>query len=162
MKREFIDDKTAMEQFLREEFWGSLALSVDGQPYVVPLNYAYVDGKILFHCGLKGRKIDAMRANPRVCFAVGRQEGPPQPHPGGKPCHLDNQSVLCFGRARIVEGDDEKKALLNAFNRAFRPEAPDLKIDSLKGCHCVEITIEEMTGRREKGGKPTFWRYAPK
>jgi nitroimidazol reductase NimA-like FMN-containing flavoprotein (pyridoxamine 5'-phosphate oxidase superfamily) len=162
---EFIESREEMEEILREEAWGCLGLTADGQSYVVPLNYGYVDGKILFHCGLEGRKLDLIRKNPGVCFTVARQSGDVQDHPGGKPCHVDNDSVICYGTARIVEDLDEREQLLNAFNRVFRPNAPWLDRKRIAHCLAVEITIREMTGRRERGGERgrerTMWRYRP-
>ena len=89
-----------MEEILHRETIGWLATVAEGRPYAVPLNYAYIDGKIYFHCALEGRKLDAVRANPEVCLAVGRQEGEIRRHRGSGVCHPDNESVLCFGRAR--------------------------------------------------------------
>src|SRR5690606_27146456 len=42
----------------------------NGYPYAVPLNYVYYNGKIYFHSAKVGHKIDAIRRNPRVSFAV--------------------------------------------------------------------------------------------
>ncbi len=152
-ERDRTKGRAEIEAILRREAWGCLGVSADGRPYVVPVNYAYVGGKIVFHCGLKGRKLDCIRANPNVCFTVAAQSGSVQPHPGGKACHVDNDSVICFGVARIVEDLTERAAVLNAFNRVFRPGAPELSPQSVAGCAAVEITIQEMTGRRERGGK---------
>ena len=80
--REFIASRTEMEEILHEETIGYLGLSLAGKPYVVPLNYAYVEGKILFHCALTGMKLDYLRENPQVCFTVGRQSGEVYHHPG--------------------------------------------------------------------------------
>jgi len=113
----FIDSRQEMEQILREEVLGYLGLSGDGQPYVVPLNYVYLSGKILFHCALTGRKLDAIRRNPRVCFTVGRQTGPVRDHAGGPPCHVDSESVICYGRARVRDDLGEREKALNAVNR---------------------------------------------
>ncbi len=63
-------DKKRMEGILRGEKAGYLGLSIDGNPYVVPLNYGYVDGRIVFHCALTGRKLDGLLADPRVCLTV--------------------------------------------------------------------------------------------
>ena len=71
----FINSRAEMEQILREEVLGYLGLAGESQPYVVPLNYAYTPGRILFHCALSGQKLETIRRNPRVCFTVGRQIG---------------------------------------------------------------------------------------
>jgi nitroimidazol reductase NimA-like FMN-containing flavoprotein (pyridoxamine 5'-phosphate oxidase superfamily) len=49
----------------------------DGQPYVVPLHVAF-DGYHLYGLSTVGRKIEWMRANPRVCVEVEEIQGPSQ------------------------------------------------------------------------------------
>ena len=156
---EFIESRDEMEQFLREETIGYLGLSKDGKPYVVPINYAYVDGRILFHCAMEGRKLDYLKANPDVCFAVGRQTGEVRRHAEGDPCHPDSDSVICYGRARIVEDLEERKRLLDDFNRSYRPDADGISLNAASKCGAVEIRISEMTGRREREEKRTYWRH---
>jgi len=155
----FIESRLEMEHILQEEVVGYLGLTAEGQPYVVPLNYVYAEGKILFHCALTGRKLDAIRANPHVCFTVGRQTGPVRDHAAGPPCHVDSDSVICFGRARILDELAEREQGLNGFNRRFRPDAADLSPDRVEKCLAVEITIVEMTGRRERDRHRTYWRW---
>ncbi len=153
----FIESRDEMEQILREEVLGHLGLAGDGQPYVVPVNYAYLAGRILFHCALAGQKLDAIRRNPHVCFTVSRQRGEMRDHTGA-PCHIDSDSVICYGRARLLEDLTERAAALNAFNRRYRPDAPDLPVDRVAQCMAVEITIAVMTGRRERDRHRTYWR----
>ena len=155
----FIDSREEMEQILREEVLGYLGLAGEAQPYVVPLNYAYAAGKLLFHCALTGQKLDAIRRNPRVCFTVGRQTGEVRDH-GGAPCHVDSDSVICYGRARLLDDLTERATALNAFNRRYRPEAPDIPRERVEQCMAVEITIAEMTGRQERDRHRTYWRSA--
>ena len=155
----FIESRYEMEELLREEEIGYLGLSLEEKPYVVPLNYHYSDGKIYFHCGLKGRKLVYMKGNPQVCFTVGRQLAEVREHAGGNPCHVDSDSVVCYGRARTIEDLDERSKALNAFNRRYRPDAPDVPMERVINCAVVEITISEMTGRRERERKRTCWRH---
>jgi nitroimidazol reductase NimA-like FMN-containing flavoprotein (pyridoxamine 5'-phosphate oxidase superfamily) len=158
--REFIESRAEMEQILTRETIGYLGLSRDGMPYVVPLNYGYVDGRILFHCALSGQKLDYIRANPNVCFSVGRQPGQVQRHAGGDPCHVDSESVLCYGTARILADPAERLAALNAFNRCFRPAATEITAEEASNACVVEIRVREMTGRRERqeDHQRTYWR----
>ena len=158
--REFIASREEMESILREETIGYLGLSMDGQPYVVPLNYGYVEGKILFHCALTGKKLDYLQANPQVCFTVGRQVGPVRRHAEGDPCHVDNDSVICYGNARIIENLQERKAVLDAFNHCLRPDAEEISLDAAAKCCAVEIKITIMTGRQEREQKRSYWRFS--
>jgi len=125
----------------------------------VPLNYSYHCGTILFHCALEGKKLDCIRANPNVSFCVGTQAESVRPHAQGGPCHIDSESVICFGTARIIDDLDERADALNRFNRAYRPNANDVPADEVAGCGVVEITLTEMTGRRERECERTLWRW---
>ncbi len=158
-EQSFIESREEMEKILEGETYGFLGLCWEGVPYVVPLNYAYQDGKLLFHCRFTGKKLDYIRGNPQVCFTVARQPGGVRAHPGGNPCHVDSDSVICYGKARVVEDIKAREAALNAFNCHFRPQSPDLALDGVINCNAVEITISEMTGRQERERERTCWRY---
>jgi len=58
-----------IEALLRRSRIGRIGYCLEDRPYVVPVNYAY-DGSAVFVFSGPGRKIDAMRAQPRVCFEV--------------------------------------------------------------------------------------------
>lgn len=51
-----------------------IAMIADGKPYVVPMVFGYRwddDGLTLyFHSGLRGRKIESLRRDPRICFEM--------------------------------------------------------------------------------------------
>jgi len=158
--RTFIESHEEMERILREETLGYLGLSMDGMPYIVPLNYGYVEGKILFHCALTGKKLDYLKANPHVCFTVGRQSGRVRRHPRGAACHVDNDSVICYGTARIVEDVEERRKILDAFNHCLQPEAEEITFEAASNCCAVEIRVTEMTGRQQRKGGRTYWRYS--
>jgi len=157
--KEFLQSRQEMEEILLEETIGYLGLSMDGKPYVVPLNYAYVEGKILFHCAMTGKKLDYLKANPQVCFTVGRQSGQVQRHAEGNLCHVDSESVICYGNARIIEDLKERQQVLNDFDRYFRPDAEKISLEAARKCCAVEIKIIEMTGRRERERQCTYWMY---
>jgi nitroimidazol reductase NimA-like FMN-containing flavoprotein (pyridoxamine 5'-phosphate oxidase superfamily) len=156
----FVASRREMERVLAEERVGFLGLSLDGQPYVLPLTYGYVAGKILFHGASAGKKLDYMRANPRVCFTVARQFGEVVPHPQGAVCHVNSDSVICYGTARIIDDVEERRETLNAFNHCLQSDAEEISIEDVSNCSAVEITVTEMTGREERDGKCTYWRQS--
>ena len=51
-----------------------LACARDGQPYVVPVSYAFAEN-YLYGMSTPGRKIDWMRSNPLVCVEVHERVG---------------------------------------------------------------------------------------
>jgi nitroimidazol reductase NimA-like FMN-containing flavoprotein (pyridoxamine 5'-phosphate oxidase superfamily) len=158
-QKEFIEAREEMEKVLQEEVLGFLGLSADDEPYVVPLNYTYTEGKILFHCALEGKKLDYLKRNQTVCFTVARQFDAVEQHEEKDPCHINSESVMCFGKARIIEDIPERHRALNAFNQHFDPGSDEITLKRTKGCCVVEIKIDEMTGRQEKDDKRSYWRY---
>ena len=89
-----------------------LGLAVDNEPYVVPMNYGYTmeDGKLVvyLHSAVRGKKLDMMRANPRVFFEI---DCDLMPFEGRVPCQygLVYSSIMGRGTATIVEDVEEKK-----------------------------------------------------
>lgn len=88
-----------------------LGLCVDNEPYVVPMNYGYImEGETLvlyLHSAVQGKKLDMIRANPRVFFELDCDR---MPFEGEKPCQygLVYSSVMGRGTACIVEDVEEK------------------------------------------------------
>ncbi len=90
---------------LKQEARGVLAvLGDDDYPYCMPLNHFYCpeDGKIYFHSGKIGHKVDAIRRHDKVSYCV-YEEGPRK---DGE-WWLTFRSVIVFGRIEIIE-DTEK------------------------------------------------------
>jgi nitroimidazol reductase NimA-like FMN-containing flavoprotein (pyridoxamine 5'-phosphate oxidase superfamily) len=160
LPRKFIEARDEMEKLLAEERVGYLGMSADSKPYVIPLTYGYSDRKIIFHCALKGSKLDILRKNANVCFTVSRHFGEMVSHPQGAECHINSDSVICYGKARIIDSLDERCKVLNIFNRRLQPQAREITHEEVKHCHAVEIVIDAMTGRSERDGKCTYWKQA--
>jgi nitroimidazol reductase NimA-like FMN-containing flavoprotein (pyridoxamine 5'-phosphate oxidase superfamily) len=72
---------------------------------------------------------------------------------------VDSDSVICYGTARVIDDLVQRETALNAFNRRFRPQSPEIAPEGVMNCGAVEITISEMTGRQERERKRTCWRY---
>ena len=67
-------DKNEAQKLLKEQKFGHLGCVLEsGEPYVVPVNYLFKDDEIYIHC-LPGQKLDALRANGKVCLQVEKIE----------------------------------------------------------------------------------------
>ncbi|NIP41723.1 MAG: pyridoxamine 5'-phosphate oxidase family protein [candidate division Zixibacteria bacterium] len=144
-----------MKQLLAEEEVGHLAMSDNGEPYIVPINYAYLDGRIVLHCSMTGKKLDLIRKNPNVCFAVNRHPDKVKYH-AEKRCHYRYHSVIAYGKAKFVESAQDRLTWIKRYRKYFnnRLDWQMLENDDIKSalrCGIILIDIEEMTGRREVG-----------
>jgi len=134
-------------QILDECTNGVLSVIGDGgYPYGVPVSYIYNDGKIYFHCAGEGHKLDAIKADPRVSFTVvGADEIAPEKFT------TMYKSVIAFGRASIIDTDEEKMAALNLIREKYSGNFPKEGAAYIEKfwdkTTVVVIEIEHMTGK---------------
>ena len=89
-----------------------LGLSVNDEPYVVPMNYGYTmeEGKLTLylHSAVRGKKLDMIRANSKVFFEIDCDR---MPFEGRVPCQygMVYSSIMGRGTATLVEDVEAKK-----------------------------------------------------
>lgn len=145
-------DKKAMapdrvNALIKNAEYGELAvLDTNGYPYAVPVNYISDDTHIYIHCALEGAKLDAIAAYEKVSFTiVGRHAIV------AKRFSSDFESVVCFGKARLIDDPEEKIELLKEFIYKY---APDFVVGGLQyvgtdfmKTAMIAIEIEHKTGK---------------
>ena len=148
-KEKEIKEKVVIEEVFRQNEVGRLATAVDGEPYIVPMNFAYIGDKIYLHSHKDGKKIKDIQKNPRVCFEVDSGEM----ITGENPCDFSwrYRSTVAYGEAKIVESKDERLKALRLISEKYsfgkgKLITPELmeKFDHL---WIIEIAIDKMTGK---------------
>jgi len=142
----------ATVHLLRDCEYGVLStVDNEDQPYGVPLNYVLIDNCLYFHCALVGHKLDNILANDKVSFCVvGRTNVLPVEF------STEFESVIAFGEASVVEGDERYQALVGLLEK-YSPEFLDEgrkyieKLDSRT--KVVKIDIHSMTGKAKQPAK---------
>ena len=99
-------------ELLRRGRIARLACIADGEPYVVPVNYVF-DGECVLVHSLPGRKISAMRANPRVCLQADEIDD-----------EMNWKSVLAFGSYEEITDTVERSRAMNALLSRFPKLTP--------------------------------------
>lgn len=138
-----------MELLLERMRVGRLAVTTEEGPYIVAVNYLFLEGSIYFHSALSGRKMEALRADSRVCFMVD-EIGPQVLWEQGCGISQVYKSVVCFGKAEFVEGQSEKGTLLKKMVQKYVPSSyvfPPMKYQNIKITAVVRIVIESMSGK---------------
>ncbi len=122
-------------------------LGDDGYPYGMPMNHYYCesDGKIYFHGGKKGHKIDAMKRNDRASFCVYdqgfRREGE---------WALNIRSVIVFGHIEFVEDREKTCEIARLLSRKFTDDTEYIEREirtSGAGTLVFALVPEHMTGK---------------
>jgi uncharacterized protein len=103
----------------------------DGRPYLVPLAYGY-DGKSVYAHSGPGRKLDLMRAEPRVTFEVDEAQAPDR-----------WRSVIAEGTFEEINESHQRTAALAVI---YGPGAiPDLGSQTV----VFQIRLSSRSGRYE-------------
>lgn len=104
-------------EILKSELRGVLSvLGDDDYPYGMPINHFYCeqDGKLYFHGGKRGHKIDALKRHDKASFCVYdggfRKDGE---------WALNIRSVIVFGRIEFIEDRDTVYRISEALSRKF-------------------------------------------
>ena len=127
-----------------------LGLAVNDEPYVVPMNYGYTmeEGKLVLymHSALRGKKLDMMRANPKVFFEM---DCDLVPFEGEKPCQygLVYSSVMGRGTARIVEDVEEKIEAMKLLMKTQTQKDFEFNDRLVSIVAVIRIDVEEYTAK---------------
>ena len=126
-----------IEALLRRSRIGRIGCCIDDRPYVVPVNFAY-DGSAVYVVSGPGRKIDAMRTDPRVCFEVEEID-----ESDGA---IDWRSVIADGVYGELSDDDGRRAALALLGK-IGPDSSSCMPNIPAGMIIFRIDLIEKSGR---------------
>jgi len=107
-----ITDKKIIDEILNGSQICRTAFFDDEFPYIVPLNYGYLDNALYFHSAANGKKIDLIRKNNKVCFEIEYLSKIIE-HEQSCKWTTKYRSVIGFGSIDIITVFEEKKKGLN-------------------------------------------------
>ncbi|MBR3494225.1 MAG: pyridoxamine 5'-phosphate oxidase family protein [Clostridia bacterium] len=135
-------------RILKEEPRGVLSvLGDDGYPYGMPLNHYYceADGKLYFHSGKAGHKLDALERHDKASFCVCdqgfRREGD---------WALYIKSVIVFGRVAFIEDRETIFRIAAELSRKFTSDEDYIRREIDRSgpvTRMFALTPEHMTGK---------------
>ncbi len=120
-----ITSREQLVEVVRHCRYMTLAMCRHDEPYQVALNYGFDEATSSFyvHCAKQGRKLDFLRANPRVWGMIIDDLG----YVKGK-CSHHYRAVMVEGRAEFVdEAAQKRRALEIMIDQAERTDAVEMK-----------------------------------
>ena len=146
-KKQQLPEEECIE-ILKNELRGVLSvIGVDDYPYGMPINHFYCeeDGKIYFHSGRKGHKIDAMKRHDKASFCVYdqgfRREGE---------WALNIRSVIVFGRIEFIEDKEKIYEIARRLSYKFTDDEEYIEREIVRsgpGTLMFALVPEHMTGK---------------
>jgi uncharacterized protein len=125
---------------LSEGSLGRLGCVSGGWPYVVPVNY-FFDGKDIYIHALPGKKIDALRSNPRACLQVDEIKD-----------SYNWRSVIAYGTFEEVSNEETRENVLTRLYSRLPHLTPveSQLVKGMTGTIVFRIKVEDVTGMAEE------------
>lgn len=153
MFRELIrkNKKISMDEcihILKSEKRGVLSVNGDNDyPYGMPMNHWYneEDGKIYFHCGNVGHRLDALKKDSKVSFCTYDQG-----YRNENEWALNIKSVIVFGNIKIVDDLDRIVDITTKLSYKFTQDDEYIKSEIRNYSHktlLLELTPEHICGK---------------
>lgn len=124
-----------------------IALADDNCPYIFPVNFVVRNNYLYFHSSPEGRKIDILRRNSQVCFAIDIDT---ETVPGDLPCSWGTRyrSVIGFGRASFLETTEKQQALNYLMEKYAGLNDFAYKAETLEKVAVLRVGIDKITGKK--------------
>ena len=147
--KEIVDEKIIVS-IIKKAIICRLGMCWQEEPYVIPMNFSYLNNYIYLHSAREGRKLDILRNNDKVCMEFDVDVELVQSQVA---CNtsMKYKSVLAFGKAIILKDVAEKKKALDIIiNHYYHHNSPSVfhyPEDALEKVIIVKVKIENMTGK---------------
>jgi len=136
-------------EILQKGEYGVLStVSPDGQPYGVPVSFAFNGNALYFHCAVEGHKLDNLASNPRVSFCV---VGPTEVLPDKFATRYE--SAILFGPASELAGDEKHAGLtklLEKYSAGFMEKGEKYINSDIGKTRVFKIEIESISGKARR------------
>ena len=135
MKQVFeIKDKKIIQAVFDRAEYGTLALSDNGKPYSVPVNFVVIEGVIYFHGAQRGRKMNIISKNIKLSFSVVENYALIPSYfssTEGLACPATQffKSIIVDGEAEVVESREEKAKMFEALMQKLQPDGQYLPFE---------------------------------
>ena len=146
-KEKEIVEKNEIEGVIAAAKVCRLAMADNGQPYIVPLSFGYVDDVLYFHSAMEGKKLDILKKNNKVCFEFDIDA---EIKVGKTACEwgMKFRSVIGFGRAYFIEDPESKRSALDTIMGQYSSDAFEFPDKTIAKTIVIRVEIESMTGKR--------------
>lgn len=130
-----------------------VAVTTDGQPYVVPVGYARIGHDVVFHGSSASRLFTALATGAPTCLTVTLLDGLVLARSLFE-SSMHYRTVMVLGSCRLLEGDEEVRALLDLSERlmpgrtseARHPAPQELKATITLALPLNEISVKVGDG----------------
>lgn len=147
-------DRDAIYAILDEAFICHVGFTVEDKPFAIPTAYARIGDRLVIHGSAASRMMRLLAEGIDVCVTVTILDGLVLARSAFHHS-MNYRSVVIFGKATLVEGEEEKNEALRAFTEHVIPGRwPEIRWPSkkeLKGTTVLTLPIEEASAKVRSG-----------
>jgi uncharacterized protein len=143
-----IIDYHLIERILAEADIIRLAMVDEDEPYLVAMNYAYIDGRLYMHSAKEGNKIEILKKNNKVAFQteIGVELALKEENCS---CGTRYLSVFGKGNAFFIDENIEKTSAMDAIMTKYAKKvAFEYPTEVFDRTLVIKVEIESMTGKK--------------
>lgn len=141
-KKEFVDI------IQRCQFCHLSMVDLEGGPYVVPLNFGFMDDVIYLHGSQHGKKIDILKQHPGVCINFTTDHLLRyQDEQVACSWSMKYRSVLCYGQAEFITGPEEKIAAFHIVMSQYTQGKFTFNPPSIREVNMWKVKVLKFEGR---------------
>src|SRR5271157_6546045 len=147
-------------EFLAQGYVAHVGFEQDGKPYVIPMLYQYAaerPDRLCLHGGVSSRALRLLASGVPVCVTVTELDG--LVYSRDAKYHSANyRSVMCFGRGRVLEDENQKRVMFEAMTSRYFPgrtagrDYTPAPSSHLTTTAVVEVMIEQTSAKMREGG----------
>ncbi|MBK8479470.1 MAG: pyridoxamine 5'-phosphate oxidase family protein [Opitutaceae bacterium] len=143
-----ITDPTILAEIFASAEVCRIAMVDHGEPYLVPMNFGFLDNALYFHSSATGRKIEILKKSNRVCFEI---ESRAEIVKHAEPCHWGTKarSLIGYGHVEFITDPAQKARGLDAIMAHHGAPGPyQYDERQLRAVAVLRIAIESVTGKQ--------------
>ena len=149
MRTSFISDKTEIESIIDQCDICFVGITeADGTPYVIPMNFGYLNGQIMLHSAPEGKHLSLLTLSNRICVTFCTDRKLMYQHPDVACSYsMNSKSVVCKGSVSFLEDLQEKEEAMNQLMKKFSDRSFSYSAPALRNVKVWRVTVDEMTAK---------------
>ena len=149
MKTIIIEDQARVEEIIsRCDICFVGITDLEGNPYVIPMNFGYRNGVIYLHSGPTGSSIDMLERNNNVCITFSTDHELVFQHPKVACSYrMKAKSVICRGAVNYIDNMDDKREALHIIMQHYSSREFTYSDPAVRNVKIWEVAINKVTAK---------------
>ncbi len=148
MRTIFIENRDEINKIIRECKTCYLAMSENGFPYVLPMNFALDGDSVILHSAQSGRMWETLKKSPNVCinWTLG-EDLKWQDVRVGCSYRVQSKSVLVEGKVEFVDEFNEKNRCLKLLMAQYSDREFKFSKPAVENVGVIKVSIEKISAK---------------